>query len=51
VWPFTDYVLWTNDDLCQARRTYVAAGYQLIRAEPHQSFGKELVGGTWELLL
>jgi DNA-binding MarR family transcriptional regulator/GNAT superfamily N-acetyltransferase len=44
-------VLWTNDVLRQARKIYVAAGYQLIRAEPHHSFGKDLVGETWELAL
>jgi DNA-binding MarR family transcriptional regulator/GNAT superfamily N-acetyltransferase len=44
-------VLWTNDILRQARKIYVAAGYQLIRAEPHHSFGKDLVGETWELSL
>lgn len=44
-------VLWTNDVLRQARKIYVAAGYQLVRAEPHHSFGKDLVGETWELSL
>jgi DNA-binding MarR family transcriptional regulator/GNAT superfamily N-acetyltransferase len=44
-------VLWTNDVLLSARKIYAAAGYRLVRAEPHHSFGKDLVGETWELTL
>jgi hypothetical protein len=35
--------------LTSARRIYEAAGYRLIKSEPHRSFGKDLVGETWEL--
>ena len=41
-------VLWTNDVLLAARAIYVAAGYRLTASEAHHSFGKDLVGETWE---
>jgi DNA-binding MarR family transcriptional regulator/GNAT superfamily N-acetyltransferase len=41
--------LWTNDILGSARRIYQAAGFKLIDEERHHSFGKDLVGQTWDL--
>jgi GNAT superfamily N-acetyltransferase len=40
--------LWTNDCLVSARRIYQAAGFALVKAEPHHSFGQDLVGQYWE---
>ncbi|MBB3019390.1 DNA-binding MarR family transcriptional regulator/GNAT superfamily N-acetyltransferase [Microvirga lupini] len=41
--------LWTNDVLMAARGIYQARGFQLVKEEAHHSFGKDLVGQTWNL--
>ena len=39
--------LWTNDVLVAARGIYKATGFRLVKEEAHHSFGKDLVGQTW----
>jgi DNA-binding MarR family transcriptional regulator/GNAT superfamily N-acetyltransferase len=43
--------LWTQSILKSAHRIYQSAGFHLEHEEPHHSFGKDLVGQTWELEL
>jgi DNA-binding MarR family transcriptional regulator/GNAT superfamily N-acetyltransferase len=44
-------VLWTNSVLKEARHIYQKKGFKLVNEEKHHSFGQDLVGETWELLL
>jgi DNA-binding MarR family transcriptional regulator/GNAT superfamily N-acetyltransferase len=44
-------VLWTNSCLTAARGIYAQRGFALVKSEPYEGFGQQLVGETWELRL
>lgn len=44
-------VLWTDRELEAAIHLYAQAGFELIKEEPHNTFGLEMVGQHWELKL
>lgn len=44
-------ILWTNSILLEARHIYEKTGFKLIAEEAHHSFGHDLIGETWELIL
>ena len=44
-------VLWTQSNLTAARALYKAAGFRRIKQERHRSFGYDLTGEYWELVL
>jgi DNA-binding MarR family transcriptional regulator/GNAT superfamily N-acetyltransferase len=41
--------LWTQSILAAAHHIYAQAGFNLVAEEPHHSFGKDLIGQTWDL--
>jgi GNAT superfamily N-acetyltransferase len=41
--------LWTTDPLVAARHVYLARGFELVDAAPHDGFGVELTGQTYAL--
>jgi DNA-binding MarR family transcriptional regulator/ribosomal protein S18 acetylase RimI-like enzyme len=43
--------LWTHSILTAARHVYKKAGFELMRTEPHESWGKAVVGEHWDLTL
>jgi len=43
--------LWTQRDLHAARHIYKKAGFHLVHKKRHRSWGRDLVGETWELVL
>jgi DNA-binding MarR family transcriptional regulator/N-acetylglutamate synthase-like GNAT family acetyltransferase len=48
---YRELVLWTNDVLAAARRIYQRAGFELVGEARHRSFGHELTGQDWRLVL
>jgi DNA-binding MarR family transcriptional regulator/N-acetylglutamate synthase-like GNAT family acetyltransferase len=44
-------VLWTHSCLTAARGIYAARGFKLVKSEPYEGFGQQLVGETWQLRL
>ena len=44
-------VLWTNSCLTTARNIYARRGFVLVKSEPYEGFGQQLVGETWALKL
>jgi DNA-binding MarR family transcriptional regulator/N-acetylglutamate synthase-like GNAT family acetyltransferase len=48
---YREVALWTHKGLDAARHLYEAAGFKLVREEPHHSWGKDHVGQYWELTL
>jgi len=48
---YSKMTLWTQSILLAARHIYKQAGFQVVREEPHHSFGKDLTAETWELNL
>lgn len=48
---YTELVLWTNSVLSAARSIYQHTGFELVGEAPHHSFGQDLIGQDWRLVL
>ncbi|WP_033070278.1 bifunctional helix-turn-helix transcriptional regulator/GNAT family N-acetyltransferase [Thalassospira australica] len=48
---YREITLWTNANLHAARKIYQKVGFTLINEEPHHSFGHDLIGQNWSLVL
>jgi DNA-binding MarR family transcriptional regulator/GNAT superfamily N-acetyltransferase len=48
---YSKITLWTQSILLAARGIYQQAGFRRVATEKHHSFGVDLVGETWELML
>ncbi len=48
---YKEMTLWTNHVLKAARAIYRKKGFKIIKKERHRSFGHDLVGETWRMVL
>ncbi|MEV7869458.1 helix-turn-helix domain-containing GNAT family N-acetyltransferase [Streptomyces sp. NPDC088124] len=48
---YEELTLWTNDILSAARALYQRAGFTLVAEQQHHSYGADLIGQDWHLLL
>ncbi|MBV9302172.1 MAG: MarR family transcriptional regulator [Acidobacteriaceae bacterium] len=48
---YSKITLWTQSILTAAHHIYQTAGFQLVSEQLHHSFGKDLIGQTWEMNL
>lgn len=48
---YRSIVLWTVDELVDARRIYERAGFELVREQPYPGYGYPLTSQDWELHL